>query len=96
MDITAFNELIAQVRATAAALAEAEQRVAAFKAELAEQGQGAQVVSPVARTIKPLPKRVNSGWLPADKPIPTRAASPASISNLRSTGTPSHSSMRPS
>jgi hypothetical protein len=37
MDSTALNELIAQVRGTAATLAEAEQRVAAFKNELAQQ-----------------------------------------------------------
>jgi len=34
MDSTAFHELIAQARGSAAALAEAEQKVAAFKAEL--------------------------------------------------------------
>jgi hypothetical protein len=37
MDSTAFHELIAQVRGSAAALAEAEQRVAAFKDGLAQQ-----------------------------------------------------------
>jgi hypothetical protein len=37
MDSTAFHELIAQVRGAAATLAEAEQRVATFKAELAQQ-----------------------------------------------------------
>jgi hypothetical protein len=34
MDSSALHELIAQVRGTAAALAEAEQRVASFTAEL--------------------------------------------------------------
>ncbi len=34
MDSTAFHELIAQVRGTAAELAQVEQKVAAFKAEL--------------------------------------------------------------
>jgi hypothetical protein len=43
MDSTAFHELIAQVRSAAATLAEAEQRVAAFKAELAQQDRGAQL-----------------------------------------------------
>ena len=37
MDSTALNELIEQVRGTSAMLAEAEQRVAAFTAELALQ-----------------------------------------------------------
>ena len=77
MDSTAFHELIAQVRGTAAALAEAEQKVAAFKAELAQQEHGAQLDASAAllRAVKPIPKRVNSGWLPAmDKPRPTRAS----------------------
>ena len=77
MDSTAFHELIAQVRDTAAALAEAEQKVAAFKAELAQQEHGAQLdaSSALLRAVKPIPKRVSSGWLPAmDKPSPTRAS----------------------
>ena len=37
MDSGALSELVAQVRGTAATLAEAEQRVAAFTAELAQQ-----------------------------------------------------------
>jgi len=77
MDSTAFHELIAQARGSAAALAEAEQKVAAFKAELAQQEYGAQLdaSSALVRAIKPIPKRVNSGWLPAmDKPSPTRAS----------------------
>ena len=40
MDSNAFHELIAQVRGTAAELAQAEQKVAAFKAELAQQEHG--------------------------------------------------------
>jgi hypothetical protein len=77
MDSTAFHELIAQARGSAAALAEAEQKVAAFKAELVQQEHGAQLdaSSALVRAIKPIPKRVNSGWLPAtDKPSPTRAS----------------------
>jgi hypothetical protein len=77
MDSAAFNELIAQVRGTAAALAEAEQKVAAFKAELAQHERGAQLEASFAllRTIKPIPKRVSSGWLPAmGKASPTRAS----------------------
>jgi hypothetical protein len=65
MDSIAFHELVAQVRGTAAALAEAEQKVAAFKAELVKQEHGAQLDSALQRAIRPIPKRVNSGWLPA-------------------------------
>ena len=73
MDSTAFHELIAQVRGTAAALAEAEQKVAAFKAELAQQEHGAQLdaSSALLRAVKPIPKRVSSGWLPAMVTITT-------------------------
>jgi hypothetical protein len=68
MDSAAYHELIAQVRGTAAALAEAEQKVAAFKAELAQQEHGAQLDSALQRAIRAIPKRVNSGWLPATDP----------------------------
>jgi hypothetical protein len=40
MDSTAFHELIAQVRGTRTALAEAEQKVTAVKGELAQQEHG--------------------------------------------------------
>ena len=76
MDSTAFHELIAQVRGTTAALAEAKQKVVAFEAELAQQEHGARLDASSARlmAVKPIPKRVSSGWLPAmDKPSPTRA-----------------------
>ena len=68
MDSTAFDELIAQVRGTAAALAEAEQKVAAFKAELAQQEHGAQLDarSVLLSAVKPIPKRVSSGWMPSN------------------------------
>jgi hypothetical protein len=68
MDSTAFHELIAQVRGTATALAEAEQKVAAVKTELSQQQKhGAQIdaSSSLLRAAKPIPKRVSSGWLPA-------------------------------
>jgi hypothetical protein len=66
MDSTAFHELIAQVRGSAAALTEAEQRVAAFKAELAQQDRGAQLHVSSAQPIRtPIAKRGNSGWVPA-------------------------------
>jgi hypothetical protein len=42
MDSTALHELIAEVRATTAALAEAEQRIASVTAELAQQDWAAQ------------------------------------------------------
>jgi len=66
MDSTAFHELIAQVRGTAAALAEAEQKVAAFKAELAQQDHGAQLDASSALQVQtPIAKRDSSGWVPA-------------------------------
>ena len=67
MDSTAFQELITQVRGSATTLAEAEQRVAAAKAELAQKKHGAQVDASSARlqAVKPKPKRLSSGSLPA-------------------------------
>jgi hypothetical protein len=62
MDSAALHALIAEVRGTAAALAEAEQRVASATAELAEQGPGAQ---PAQQTRPPIAKRGNSGWVAA-------------------------------
>jgi hypothetical protein len=64
MDSTAFHELIAHVRGTAAELAAAEQKVAAFKAELAQQAHGEQLDSARQRAVRPIPRR-QSGWLPA-------------------------------
>jgi hypothetical protein len=66
MDSTAFHELIAQVRSAAATLAEAEQRVAAFKAELAQQDRAAQLDARSAQPVRtPTAKRGSSGWVPA-------------------------------
>jgi ABC-type transporter Mla subunit MlaD len=66
MDSTALHELIAQVRGTTAALAEAEQRVASFTAELAQQDRGAQLDAKSAQPIRtPTAKRGSSGWVPA-------------------------------
>jgi hypothetical protein len=65
MDGTALNELIAQVRGTAATLAEAEQRVAAFKNELAQQ-KLPDATSALLRATT-MPKRASSGWLPANR-----------------------------
>jgi hypothetical protein len=61
MDSTALHALIAEVRGTAAAFAEAEKRVASATAELA-QGSGAQ---PAQQTRTPIAKRGNSGWVAA-------------------------------
>jgi hypothetical protein len=67
MDSTAFDELIAQIRGTATALAQAEHKVAAVKAELSQQKHGTQLdaSSATLRVAKPIPKRASSGWLPA-------------------------------
>jgi hypothetical protein len=66
MDSAALHELIAQVRGTTAALAEAEQRVASFTAELAQQDRGAQSDAKPAQPIRtPISKRRSSGWVPA-------------------------------
>jgi hypothetical protein len=65
MDSTALQELIAQVRGTATALAETEQKVAAVKAELAQKDHRARpdASSAVLTPLESTPKRV--GWLPA-------------------------------
>jgi hypothetical protein len=66
LDSAAFHELIVQVRGTAAALAEAKQKVAAFKAELAQQAHGAQLDASSAQQIRTsLAKRGRSGWVAA-------------------------------
>jgi hypothetical protein len=65
MDSTALDELIAQVRGTAATLAEAEQRVTAFTAELAQQKL--PEASPALLRATSMPKRARFGWLPANK-----------------------------
>jgi hypothetical protein len=66
MDSTTLHELIAQVRGTAAALAEAEQRVASFTAELAQLDRGAQpAAEPAQQVRRPIPKGGSSGWMPA-------------------------------
>jgi hypothetical protein len=66
MDNNALNELIAQAREMAASLAKAEQRVAAFSAELAEQPE---LKSAPVRPIKSISKR-SSGWVPAMDKLP--------------------------
>ena len=69
MDGAAFHELFAQVRGTTAALAEAEQKVVAFKAELARQDHKTQPdasSAPRSGIRTRVPKRVSTGWVPAD------------------------------
>jgi hypothetical protein len=65
MDSTALHELIAQVRGTTAALAEAEQRVASFTAEIAQQDRRDQPEAKPAQPIGPAAKRRSSGWVAA-------------------------------
>jgi hypothetical protein len=62
MDSTALYALIAEVRGTAAALAEAEKRVASATAELAQQDPVAQ---PSQQPPAPIAKRGSSGWVAA-------------------------------
>jgi hypothetical protein len=68
MDSTTLQELIAEIRDTTISLAEAERKVAAFTAELAQQDHGAQLAinsNPLRAAHAPKPKPVNAGWLPA-------------------------------
>ena len=66
MDSTALQELIAQVRSTAAELAATEQRVSSFTAELAQMDRVAQQdVKPAQQNRTPIAKRGTSGWVPA-------------------------------
>jgi uncharacterized protein YhaN len=69
MDIAALNALIAQVRESAASLAQAEQKVAAFRDELAEQAKDAEANAAPVRSIKSIPKRA-SGWVAAIDKLP--------------------------
>ena len=82
MDSTAFHELIALARNTAAELAATEKKVSAFKDELAHQDHQAQLnaSSAVSRSITITPKP--SGWIPEAKPRTTRRGPPLSGSNL--------------
>jgi hypothetical protein len=72
MDSTAFHELIAQVRGAAATLAEAEKKVAAFKAEPAQQ-ENATSLRPESgiRLYDSLNSRERHAGLPgSSRPIP--------------------------
>jgi hypothetical protein len=62
----ALHALIAEVRGATAALAEAEQKVASFTAELAQQDQIAHpVTKPVQQTPRLISKRSSSVWVAA-------------------------------
>jgi len=66
LDITALQDLITQVRGTTAALAEVEQRVASFTAELAQQDLGAQRdANSAQQSRRPIGRRGTSGWVAA-------------------------------
>jgi hypothetical protein len=62
MDSAALQALIAEVRGTALALAEAEKRVASATSELAQHGPGGQSAQ---QTRTPIAKRGSSGWVAA-------------------------------
>jgi hypothetical protein len=65
LDTTALDELIAQVRGTVTALAEAETKV---RAELSDHGYKARLdaSSALLKDVAPLPKAASSGWLPSN------------------------------
>ena len=68
MDTTALNELIAQVRGTVTALAEAESKLTAVKIEMSDQEYKARLAasSLLLNDMAPLPKAASSGWLPSN------------------------------
>jgi hypothetical protein len=66
MDSNALNELIARARETAAAVAQAEQGVAAVTAELAKLPE---IKAAPVRSIGSFPKRI-SGWVPTTDKLP--------------------------
>lgn len=64
LDITALQDLITQVRGTTAALAEVEQRVASFTAELAQQDPGARLdANSAQQSRRPTGRPGTSGWV---------------------------------
>ena len=65
MDNTALQALIAQVRESTSALAEAEQKIAAAKADLGRQDLKARLDASVERSTKPIAKRDETGWVAA-------------------------------
>jgi hypothetical protein len=69
MDTTALDELIAQVRGTVTALAEAEEKVATVRTELSDQNYKARLEasSGLLKDVTRIPKAATSGWVPADR-----------------------------
>jgi hypothetical protein len=66
LDTTALDELIAQVRGTVTALAEAETKLTAVKVEMSDQAYKDRLDASVAlmKDMAPLPKATSSGWRP--------------------------------
>ena len=69
MDTTALDELIAQVRGTVTALAEAEKKVATVRTELSDENYKARLEasSGLLKDVTPIPKAATSGWVPTDQ-----------------------------
>ena len=69
MDTTALDELIAQVRGTVTALAEAEKKVATVRTELSDENYKARLEasSGLLKEVASIPKAATSGWVPADQ-----------------------------
>jgi predicted phage tail protein len=69
LDTTALDELIAQVRGTVTALAEAEKKVATVRTELSDENYKARLEasSGLLEDVTPIPKAATSGWVPADQ-----------------------------
>jgi hypothetical protein len=65
MDNTALQDLVAEVRSTIATLAEAEQKVAAAKAELGRHDHNARLGVSTERSTRPMAKNEVSGWVAA-------------------------------
>jgi hypothetical protein len=65
MDNTALQDLVAEVRVTIATLGDAEQKVAAAKAELGRRDDKAQLEASVERSTRPMAKNEISGWMAA-------------------------------
>ena len=69
MDTTALDELIAQVRGTVTAVAEAEKKVATVRTELSDENYKARLEasSGLLKDVTPIPKAATSRWVPADQ-----------------------------
>ncbi len=65
MDTPALQALIAEVRGTITMLEEAQQKVAAAKAELGRHDHKAQLEASSERTTRPMANYEISGWVAA-------------------------------